>query len=98
MIAPQLDVRSLRLGGRHVEGTVDTVAIRLSAFDIDTEAPGTPLTATGAVDIGGPALLLPLKKPIRIGAQSIGNPIGLQATICRRVASWGACRSNAPSA
>ena len=72
MIAPQLDVRSLRLGGRYVVGTVDTVAIRLSALDIDTEALGTPFTATGAVDVGGLALLLPLKKPIRIGAQSIG--------------------------
>jgi hypothetical protein len=71
-IAPQLEVRALRLGGRYVEGTADTVTIRLSNFDIDTQTTGTPLTATGTVEIGGLALVLPLKKPIKIGAGTIG--------------------------
>ena len=71
-IAPQLEVRALRLGGRYVEGTADTVAIRLSDFDIDTQTPATPFTATGTVDVGGLALVLPLKKPIKIGAGTIG--------------------------
>ena len=70
-ITPQLEVRALRLGGRYVEGTADTVAIRLSDFDVDTQAPATPFTATGTVDVGGLALVLPLKKPIKIGAGTI---------------------------
>lgn len=69
-IAPQLDARALRLGTKWVEGTVDRVALQLPEFDVDTRAPEMPMTATGTLEVGGLALLLPLKKPIRIGAGS----------------------------
>jgi hypothetical protein len=71
MITPQLDVRSLRLGGRYVEGTVDRIAIRLSDLGIAIREPGPPLTATGSVEVDNVALVLPLKKPIKIGAETL---------------------------
>ena len=92
-IAPQLEVRALRLGGRYVEGTADTVAIRLSDFDIDTQTTATPFTATGTVDIGGLALVLPLKKPIKIGAGTIRSRSRGDA-LCLRARRHGDRRSD----
>lgn len=69
--APQLDVRALRLGGRHVQGTAGGIAIRLSDFAVDGGEAGKPMTATGTVAVQHLALLLPLKKPIRIGGEAI---------------------------
>lgn len=69
---PQLDVRSLRLGGRWVEGTADDVAIRLEDFAFDGNDAPAPLAARGTVGVGRLALVLPLKKPIKIAANAIG--------------------------
>jgi len=67
----QVDVRSLRLGGRWAEGTADAVTIRLEDLAIDGKDAPAPLAARGTVAVGRLALLLPLKKPIRIGGEAI---------------------------
>lgn len=69
--APQIDVRTLRLGGRWVEGTAESIAMRLPDFTFDGKDAEKPLAAAGTVGIGHLALLLPLKKPIKIGAEAI---------------------------
>ncbi len=67
----QIDVRALRLGGRHVEGTAEDIAIRLSDLTMDGRDAEKPLSAAGTVGVAKLGLLLPLKKPIRIGGEAI---------------------------
>ncbi|MFO1113774.1 MAG: hypothetical protein U1E35_07940 [Rhodospirillales bacterium] len=70
--APRIDVRALRLGGRHVEGTANDIAVHLEDLAFDGNEAPAPLAARGTVAVGRLALLLPLKKPIRIGGEAIG--------------------------
>ncbi|MFO1128361.1 MAG: DUF748 domain-containing protein [Rhodospirillales bacterium] len=70
-ITPELDVEALTLGGPSVKGKIATAAIRLSRFDMDTTAAGTPFTLTGVTDIGGLDLTIPDVEPIRITADAV---------------------------
>ncbi len=70
-VAPQLDIRELRLGGPDIRGRVGNAVIRLSGFNIEGTEPGAPFLATGSVAVKDIDLQLPEAEPIAIAADSV---------------------------
>jgi hypothetical protein len=69
-ITPQLNVQALTLGGPDIHGKIATASLRLSRFDLDIDASGSPFTATGQAEVSGLDLFIPDIEPIAITADT----------------------------